>query len=68
MTPLAEKVSQSALDGSRLRVVLQLEVEEGAEQRFLDAYDQMCRRVSAVPGHISDQLCQSIENLSLIHI
>ncbi|MDI5961731.1 SchA/CurD-like domain-containing protein [Streptomyces sp. SL13] len=64
MTPLAEKVSQSALDGSRLRVVLQLEVEDGAEQRFLDAYDQMCRRVAAVPGHISDQLCQSIENPS----
>ena len=62
MTPLADKVSQSALDGSRLRVVLQLEVEDGAEQRFLDAYDQMCRRVAAVPGHISDQLCQSIEN------
>jgi quinol monooxygenase YgiN len=64
MTPLAEKVSQSALDGSRLRVVLQLEVEEGAEQRFLEAYDQMCRRVAAVPGHVSDQLCQSIENPS----
>lgn len=64
MTPLAEKVSQSALDGSRLRVVLQLEVEDGAEQRFLEAYDQMCRRVAAVPGHISDQLCQSIENPS----
>jgi quinol monooxygenase YgiN len=64
MTPLAEKVSQSALDGSRLRVVLQLEVEDGAEQRFLDAYDRMCRQVAAVPGHISDQLCQSIENPS----
>jgi quinol monooxygenase YgiN len=64
MTPLAEKVSQSALDGSRLRVVLQLEVEEGAEQRFLEAYDQMCRRVASLPGHISDQLCQSIENPS----
>jgi quinol monooxygenase YgiN len=64
MTPLAEKVSQSALDGSRLRVVLQLEVEDGAEQRFLEAYEQMCRRVAAVPGHISDQLCQSIENPS----
>jgi heme-degrading monooxygenase HmoA len=64
MTPLAEKVSQSALDGSRLRVVLQLEVEEGAEQRFLEAYDEMCRRVAALPGHVSDQLCQSIENPS----
>lgn len=64
MTPLAEKVSQSALDGTRLRVVLMLDVEDGAEQRFLDAYDQMCRHVAAVPGHVSDQLCQSIENPS----
>lgn len=65
MTPpvkKVEKVSQSALDDSRTRVVLLLEVEDGAEQRLLEAYDQMCRRVAAVPGHISDQLCQSIEN------
>jgi quinol monooxygenase YgiN len=64
MTPPVEKVSQSALDGSRTRVVLLLEVEDGAEQRLLEAYDQMCQRVAAVPGHISDQLCQSIENPS----
>ncbi|WP_405724597.1 antibiotic biosynthesis monooxygenase [Streptomyces sp. NBC_01537] len=64
MTPPVEKVSQSALDGSRTRVVLLLEVEDGAEQRLLEAYDQMCHRVAAVPGHISDQLCQSIENPS----
>lgn len=64
MPAQAEKVSQSALDGNRLRVVLMLEVEDGAEQRFLDAYDQMCRHVAAVPGHVSDQLCQSIENPS----
>ena len=64
MPAQAEKVSQSALDGNRLRVVLMLEVEDGSEQRFLDAYDQMCRRVAAVPGHVSDQLCQSIENPS----
>lgn len=64
MTTLPEKVSQSALDGSRLRVVLLLDVEDGAQQRFLDAYDQLCQRVAAVPGHVSDQLCQSIENPS----
>jgi quinol monooxygenase YgiN len=64
MTPPVEKISQSALDGSRTRVVLLLEVEDGAEQRLLEAYDQMCHRVAAVPGHISDQLCQSIENPS----
>lgn len=64
MPAQAEKVSQSALDGNRLRVVLMLDVEDDAEQRFLDAYDQMCRHVAAVPGHVSDQLCQSIENPS----
>lgn len=50
--------------GSRLRVVLLLEVRHGAQQRFLDAYDQLCHQVAAVPGHVSDQLCQSIENPS----
>nr|WP_232266782.1 SchA/CurD-like domain-containing protein [Streptomyces pactum] len=39
-----------------------LEVRHGAQQRFLDAYDQLCHQVAEVPGHISDQLCQSIDN------
>ncbi|WKX73265.1 SchA/CurD-like domain-containing protein [Streptomyces sp. XD-27] len=54
----------STLPDSRLRVVLLLEVRNGAQRRFLDAYDQLCRQVAAVPGHVSDQLCQSIENPS----
>ena len=45
-------------------MVLLLEVEDGAQQRFLEAYEQMCQQVAAVPGHVSDQLCQSIENPS----
>ncbi|MGX4691339.1 SchA/CurD-like domain-containing protein [Streptomyces sp. JNUCC 63] len=57
-------VSQSVFDGSRLRVVLLVDVCDGAQQQFLEAYEQMCKQVSSVPGHVSDQLCQSIENPS----
>ncbi|MEU8527390.1 MULTISPECIES: SchA/CurD-like domain-containing protein [Streptomyces] len=63
MTP-SGRVSQSAFDGSRLRVILLLDLYEGAQQQFLDAYETMRRQVASVPGHISDQLCQSIENPS----
>ncbi|MEU1530034.1 SchA/CurD-like domain-containing protein [Streptomyces fagopyri] len=58
------RISQSAFDGSRLRVILLLDLYEGAQQEFLDAYEHMCNQVASVPGHISDQLCQSIENPS----
>ncbi|QIP84130.1 TcmI family type II polyketide cyclase [Streptomyces sp. Tu 2975] len=64
MTMLSERVSQSAFDGSRLRVVLLLDLQDGAQQRFLTAYEHMRNQVAAVPGHLSDQLCQSIENPS----
>ena len=49
---------------SRLRVVLLLDVQDGEQQRFLEAYEQMRYRVSAVPGHLTDQLCQSTEDPS----
>ncbi|MGG2464815.1 SchA/CurD-like domain-containing protein [Streptomyces sp. RGM 3693] len=64
MTTLSERISQSAFDGSRLRVVLLLDLQEGAQQQFLDAYEQLRNQVASVPGHITDQLCQSIENPS----
>jgi heme-degrading monooxygenase HmoA len=51
-------------DGSRLRVVLLVDVYDGAQQQFLEAYEQLCNQVASVPGHVSDQLCQSIENPS----
>jgi heme-degrading monooxygenase HmoA len=51
-------------DGSRLRVVLLVDVNDGAQQQFLEAYEQLCNQVASVPGHVSDQLCQSIENPS----
>ncbi|NGO48548.1 SchA/CurD-like domain-containing protein [Streptomyces ureilyticus] len=59
-----QRVSQSVFDGSRLRVVLLVDVHEGAQQQFLEAYEQLCNQVASVPGHVSDQLCQSIENPS----
>ncbi|MEV7389440.1 MULTISPECIES: SchA/CurD-like domain-containing protein [unclassified Streptomyces] len=62
--PVSTRVSQSVFDGSRLRVVLLVDVYDGAQQQFLEAYEQLCNQVAQVPGHVSDQLCQSIENPS----
>ncbi|MBV7694772.1 SchA/CurD-like domain-containing protein [Streptomyces sp. TRM70350] len=61
---MSKRVSQSVFDGSPLRVVLLVDVYNGAQQQFLEAYEQLCNQVASVPGHISDQLCQSIENPS----
>ncbi|MFD7258330.1 SchA/CurD-like domain-containing protein [Streptomyces sp. NPDC059874] len=64
MTTLSERISQSAFDGSKLRVVLLLDLYDGAQNRFLEVYEHLRKQVSSVPGHISDELCQSIENPS----
>ncbi|MGW3829581.1 antibiotic biosynthesis monooxygenase family protein, partial [Streptomyces sp. NPDC005071] len=61
---VSKRVSQSVFDGSRLRVVLLVDVNDGAQHQFLEAYEQLCNQVASVPGHVSDQLCQSIENPS----
>ncbi|MEU5464714.1 SchA/CurD-like domain-containing protein [Streptomyces althioticus] len=61
---MSGRISQSAFDGSRLRVILLLDLYEGAQEQFLEAYEHMRNAVASVPGHISDQLCQSIENPS----
>ncbi|PAN00583.1 TcmI family type II polyketide cyclase [Streptomyces sp. Alain-F2R5] len=58
----ADGVSISAFDGARVRVVLMLDIHDGMQQEFLDAYERIRDRVAAVPGHVSDQLCQSLEN------
>lgn len=58
------RIGQSAFDGARLRVILLVDLHEDAQQEFLDAYEHMRRRVASLPGHISDQLCQSLENPS----
>ncbi|MFF4453560.1 SchA/CurD-like domain-containing protein [Streptomyces goshikiensis] len=64
MTTVSERISQSAFDGSRLRVVLLLDLYDGAQKQFLEVYERLRSQVSSVPGHISDELCQSIENPS----
>ncbi|MEU8590160.1 SchA/CurD-like domain-containing protein [Streptomyces sp. NPDC048664] len=61
---MSKRVSQSVFDGSRLRVMLLVDVYDGAQQQFLEAYEKLCTQVASVPGHVSDQLCQSIENPS----
>lgn len=61
MTALSEAPTIVDRNSSRLRVVLLCDVNDGQQERFLDAYEQIRHQVAAVPGHISDQLCQSIE-------
>lgn len=63
-TALSERVSQSAFDGSMLRVVLLMDLHEGVQQQFFDAYEQLRHDIASVPGHLGDQLCQSFENPS----
>ncbi|MGW6917294.1 SchA/CurD-like domain-containing protein [Kitasatospora sp. NPDC054939] len=63
MTTLSEpQAKQRAESETRLRVVLMLEIQDGAQQRFLDVYEQLRHQVASVPGHVSDQLCQSIND------
>lgn len=64
MANVSERISQSAFDGSRLRVILMMDLYDGAQNEFLEAYEHMRNQVASIPGHISDQLCQSIENPS----
>ncbi|MBM9509879.1 SchA/CurD-like domain-containing protein [Actinacidiphila acididurans] len=71
MTTLSEQpeVAQRSAGGqrsepARLRVVLMLDMKKGAQERFLEAYELLRTQVHEVPGHVSDQLCQSIEDPS----
>ncbi|MGW7008478.1 SchA/CurD-like domain-containing protein [Streptomyces sp. NPDC054933] len=49
---------------AKLRVILVLHIKDGAEKRFMEIYEKLNRQVAEVPGHISGQLCQSIQNPS----
>ncbi len=68
MTTLDERpapsTSSAGTGTTRLRVILLLDVLDGMQQRFLEAYEQIRHQVAAVPGHLSDQLCQSLGNSS----
>ncbi|MET7302342.1 SchA/CurD-like domain-containing protein [Embleya sp. NPDC005575] len=63
MDTLVHSAANPSVDtSSKLRVLLMLELHEGSEQRFLEAYERIRHQVAAVPGHLRDQLCQSIED------
>jgi heme-degrading monooxygenase HmoA len=63
MTSLRDQPLQpSAGETSRLRVLFLMDVLDGHQERFLDAYERIRHQVAGVPGHISDQLCQSLGN------
>ncbi|KWW98069.1 hypothetical protein TH66_22520 [Carbonactinospora thermoautotrophica] len=47
---------------AKLRVVHLVRLHEGAEARFLEAYEQVGRQITTVQGHLSGQLCQSTED------
>jgi heme-degrading monooxygenase HmoA len=65
MTTLRDQPLQSpATVNSRLRVLFVMDVLDDHQERFLEAYERIRHQVAAVPGHISDQLCQSLGNSS----
>ena len=63
MTSLRDQPLQpTAGDTSRLRVLFLMDVLDDHQERFLAAYEGIRNQVEDVPGHISDQLCQSLGN------
>ena len=65
MAPLHDLPPQPSARGtSRLRVLFLMDVLDGHQERFLEAYEQIRHQVADVPGHVSDQLCQSLGNSS----
>jgi heme-degrading monooxygenase HmoA len=65
MTILRDQPLQpSAVEISRLRVLFLVEVLDDHQERFLEAYEGVRHQVAGVPGHLSDQLCQSLGNSS----
>jgi heme-degrading monooxygenase HmoA len=45
----------------RLRVVFLLTLRPGARERFLAAYEAVRWQVAGTPGHLRDQVCQSLD-------
>ncbi|CAM5538624.1 MULTISPECIES: antibiotic biosynthesis monooxygenase family protein [Streptomyces] len=46
----------------RVRVVRLLRVREGMEADFVTSYDEVRRGSTAVPGHLGEQLCRSLDD------
>ncbi|HUN34943.1 MAG TPA: SchA/CurD-like domain-containing protein [Trebonia sp.] len=59
-----ELLPPSAAGTSPLRVLFLMDVLDDHQERFLQAYEQIRHQVADVPGHVSDQLCQSLGNSS----
>lgn len=57
-----DRAAVAETTGAKLRVLLMLEIHDGSQARFLDAYESIRDQVARVPGHLRDQLCQSIED------
>ncbi|NUU24216.1 MAG: TcmI family type II polyketide cyclase [Streptomycetaceae bacterium] len=59
-----DDASDTAASGreAKLRVLLMLEIHDGSQERFLAAYESIRDQVARVPGHLHDQLCQSIDD------
>ena len=51
----------SATD-ERLRVVFLVRVPTERREAFLDAYERIRHSVANVPGHVRDQVCESIDD------
>jgi len=65
MTILRDRPHQPSNAGtSRLRVLFLMDVLDDHQERFLAAYERIRHQVATVPGHVSDQLCQSVGNAS----
>ncbi|MGH3250917.1 MAG: SchA/CurD-like domain-containing protein [Trebonia sp.] len=65
MTTLHDRPLQPPATGtSRLRVLFLVDVLDDHQERFLGAYERIRHQVANVPGHIRDQLCQSLGNSS----
>jgi heme-degrading monooxygenase HmoA len=63
MTSLRDQpLLPTSSDTSRLRVLFLMDVLDDHQERFLEAYERIRHQVAGVPGHINDQLCQSLGN------
>ncbi|MDG4763517.1 antibiotic biosynthesis monooxygenase [Solwaraspora sp. WMMD406] len=56
------KETAATVASDHLRVMFFLTVEAEAQARFLAAYDRICADVADVPGHLMDQVCQSVDD------
>lgn len=59
-----QPLQPATTETSRLRVLFLVDVLDDHQERFRDSYERVRHQVADLPGHISDQLCQSLGNSS----